>query len=105
MRVYAHALPSEESDLAFADFGAENGAKRLYPAPALEVIAQDNNAPAASERRRYGILERETGLEPATLSLGSYLHNCRFRRFFNDLANPRSGQPLPGADWLGHIGT
>ena len=71
MRVYAHALPSEESDLAFADFGAENGAKRLYPAPALEVIAQDNNAPAASERRRYGILERETGLEPATLSLGS----------------------------------
>ena len=32
---------------------------------------RNENAFALSERRRYGILERETGVEPATLSLGS----------------------------------
>jgi len=45
MRVYAHVLPSEEGDLTFADFGAEKGSKRLYPAPALEGVGRDNNAP------------------------------------------------------------
>jgi integrase len=32
---------------------------------------RNENASAVSQRRRYGILERETGVEPATLSLGS----------------------------------
>ena len=59
------------SDLAFADFGgADSGAKRLYPAPGSEGSAKNNNAPGASHRRRTGIVERETGFEPATLSLG-----------------------------------
>jgi len=72
LRVYAHALPVTEQDLAFADFGApEGGAKRLYPAPTSEATAEDEDAPGASGRGRYRILERETGLEPATLSLGS----------------------------------
>ena len=71
LRVYAHAMPVDESDLAFADFGgADSGAKRLYPAPGSEGDATNNNAPGTSHRGRTGILERETGLEPATLSLG-----------------------------------
>ncbi len=65
-------MPVDESDLAFADFGgADSGAKRLYPAPGSEGGATNNNAPGASDRGRTGILERETGFEPATLSLGS----------------------------------
>jgi len=40
-------------------------------APGSEGEATDNNAPGTSHRGRAGILERETGLEPATLSLGS----------------------------------
>ncbi len=72
LRVYAHALPVEEQDLAFADFsGAKSGAKRLYPAPTEGGNLSNEIAPGASDRGRYGILERETGLEPATLSLGS----------------------------------
>jgi len=41
LRAYAHSLPTEGGDLAFADFGtvaemAENGSDRLYPAPTME---------------------------------------------------------------------
>jgi len=41
LRVYAHSLPTEGGDLAFADFGtvgetAESGSERLYPAPTEE---------------------------------------------------------------------
>jgi hypothetical protein len=71
LRVYAHAMPVDESDLAFADFGgADSVAKRLYPAPGSEGEATNDNAPDTSHRVRTGLLERETGLEPATLSLG-----------------------------------
>jgi hypothetical protein len=93
MRVYAHAMPTEEGDLTFADFRAGDGAKRLYPAPALDSGAQNENAPAASQRRRYRILERETGVEPATLSLGSYLGIYRFSRDSKGLSDRRSGKP------------
>jgi len=76
LRVYAHAMPVDDCDLAFADFGdANSGAKRLYPAPGSESDVTNNNAPGASHRGRTRILERETGLEPATLSLGSSLSN------------------------------
>jgi hypothetical protein len=55
----------------FADFGgAGSGTKRLYPAPGFEADATNNNTPGTSHRGRAGFLERETGLEPATLSLG-----------------------------------
>ena len=71
LRVYAHAMPVDEIDLAFADFGgADSGAKRLYPAPGSEGNATNNCAPGISHRGRTGLLERETGFEPATLSLG-----------------------------------
>ncbi len=72
LRVYAHALPVEEKDLAFADFGSPpSGSERLYPAPGRGVESSNGNAPAGTGRGRYEILERETGFEPATLSLGS----------------------------------
>ena len=61
----------EEQDLAFADFsGAKSGAKRLYPAPTEGSDLTNDNAPGTTDRGRYENLERETGLEPATLSLG-----------------------------------
>jgi len=44
---------------------------RLYPAPGSEGEATNNDAPGTSHRGRTGFLERETGFEPATLSLGT----------------------------------
>jgi len=102
---YTHALPTEERDLAFAGFGVGDVVKRLYPALALDGIAQENNAPDASQGRRYRILERETGVELATLSLRSCLRISRFAQLFDELADSRSAQPLPGADWIGQVGT
>ena len=68
LRVYAHAMRDEESDLSFAEFG---GTKRLYPAPGDPGFPSNKNTPDLSGRGRYERMERETGLEPATLSLGS----------------------------------
>ncbi len=72
LRVYAHAMPVDEQDLAFADFGGSpSGAKRLYAAPTSGTGLTDDNTPDTTARGRYKNLERETGVEPATLSLGS----------------------------------
>ena len=72
LRQYAHALPLESGDLNFADFDTEKtGSKRLYPAPTSDAVPETKNAPGTSGRERYENLERETGFEPATLSLGS----------------------------------
>ena len=68
LRVYAHAMRDEESDLSFAEF---DGSKRLYPAPGDGRPTQNKNALGLTSRGRYQNVERETGLEPATLSLGS----------------------------------
>ena len=68
LRVYAHALPIEAGDMDFADFGGPAGSRkgkrrlpdvsgRLYPSPDRRAIRLS--------------MERETGFEPATLSLGS----------------------------------
>ena len=67
LRVYAHALPTEAADLGFADF---DGPGRPYTAPVAEALDQRERAAGSSARRPSGFLERETGLEPATLSLG-----------------------------------
>ena len=57
LRVYAHAMPEEETDLSFAEFG---GSERLYPAPAAdEDSAESANSPESLERRE--------GFEPPTL--------------------------------------
>jgi hypothetical protein len=72
LRVYAHALPVSEDDLAFADFGTpESVTKRRYASPGLKTDATNENAPGITDRGRYEIRERETGIEPATLSLGN----------------------------------
>ena len=72
LRTYAHALPVEEQDLAFADFGGRpKGSGRLYTAPSSEPHTEDTNALDATARGRSGIQERETGVEPVTLGLGS----------------------------------
>ena len=68
LRVYAHALREEETDLSFADFG---GSRRQYTAVAKSESDPNENAPDVTSRGRYQNVERETGLEPATLSLGS----------------------------------
>ena len=60
-------MSEEETDLSFAEFG---GSRRQYTAVAKSESDPNENAPGLSDRGRYQNLERETGLEPATLSLG-----------------------------------
>ena len=71
LRTYAHVVPDEETDLGFADFGTENLSARLYTSLNSEAGSANEYAPGTTDRGRYGFLERETGLEPATLGLGS----------------------------------
>ena len=71
LRTYAHVLPSEEADLSAVDFGSTDGPGRHYTAPPDTHPTERESAPGTSTRERYEIVERETGLEPATPSLGS----------------------------------
>lgn len=59
LRVYAHAMRGEESDLSFAEFG---GSERLYPAPASD--AETEVAPNCPES-----LVGRQGIEPWTNGL------------------------------------
>ena len=68
LRVYAYALPSESGDLDFANFGSPG---RPYTAPVFDAAPEEENAPDLSDRRRSDFLERETGFEPATLTLAT----------------------------------
>ena len=68
LRVYAHAMREEETDLSFLDFG---GTKRHPRGTDRVAIARSRKPLRATPRRGSGNLERETGFEPATLSLGS----------------------------------
>jgi hypothetical protein len=45
LKTYAHAMPEEEVDLTFADFGGPN---RLYPAPIGAEGLETENAPNLS---------------------------------------------------------
>jgi hypothetical protein len=64
LNVYAHAMPEEEADFSFADFG---GPIR----PQLPKRPQKRKTPSAQVTDgATESLERETGIEPATLSLG-----------------------------------
>ena len=67
LRVYAHALREEETDLSFLDFG---GTKR-HPRGTEPKRAVATEKPVrATPRKSSRMMERETGFEPATLSLG-----------------------------------
>ena len=72
LRTYAHAIREEEADLSFADFALRDGSKRLYPAPTNDGEAADENAPDLTGRGRFGKMEHETGLEPATPTLATW---------------------------------
>jgi hypothetical protein len=61
-------MPEEETDVSFADF---SGSKRLYPAPGEDGPRSDTLDADLSDQDHWEKLERETGFEPATLSLGS----------------------------------
>ena len=83
LRVYAHAMRSEEADLSFADFApgdspelrqklAAVGGSRRHPRGTGPKSPRDAKTPSrVTPRGRLRNLERETGFEPATLSLGS----------------------------------
>ena len=83
LRVYAHAMPSEETDLSFADFGSsENVSKRLYPSPADEDETRDeaNYAERLARREGFAIRLRRIALrgrrplrEPPTLRFAGEL--------------------------------
>ena len=68
LRVYAHALREEETDLSFLDFG---GTKRHLRGTELRKAIPTKKPPRLSKRGGYGILEHETGFEPATLTLAT----------------------------------
>jgi hypothetical protein len=58
---YAHAMHDDDEDLSFANL---DGDRRRYTATGLKSSIE--------ESAKYAeLLERETGFEPATLSLGS----------------------------------
>jgi hypothetical protein len=71
LRTYAHVMPDEEADVSFANFGLGDDSKRPYTALPHSSKTPNKNTPDLSGRGRYENMERETGLEPATLSLGS----------------------------------
>jgi hypothetical protein len=67
LRIYAHLIPEEDNDLSFLDFGGTKLHPRGTNTPAS---TRQRNAIGASERKGGRFMERETGIEPATLSLG-----------------------------------
>ena len=68
LRVYAHALREEESDLSLLDFG---GTKR-HPRGTDEKRAANATKPhRVTPRWGLDFVERETGFEPATLTLAT----------------------------------
>ena len=69
LKTYAHAIREEEADLGFADFHTAESPRRPYTAPAADEDVANENAPDLSDRGRFGNLEHETGLEPATPTL------------------------------------
>ena len=61
LRVYAHAMREEETDLSFAEFGGtKSGSERLYPAPTLS--SDDRESPNYADS-----MARREGFEPPTL--------------------------------------
>ncbi len=68
LQIYAHVVPDEETDLGFANFDVPG---RPYTAPNSDAHPEAESASSLSDHQRFGFMERETGIEPATLSLGS----------------------------------
>ncbi len=69
LRVYAHALREEETDLSFLDFG---GARRHPRGTRLRAVPGMRKPRRVTPRRGMRFLEHETGLEPATPTLATW---------------------------------
>ncbi len=69
LRVYAHALREEETDLSFLDFG---GTRRHPRGTKQRAVAANEKPRRATPRRGSRMLEHETGLEPATPTLATW---------------------------------
>ena len=61
-------MPDDDIDLTFLDLGVT---KRRYPSPAESSNRISEDGEQVTNQNYWGNLERETGFEPATLSLGS----------------------------------
>ncbi len=72
LKTYAHSMREEEADLSFADFADLESSGRLYPSPNLSNDLEPENAPDLTGRGRFGKMEHETGLEPATPTLATW---------------------------------
>jgi hypothetical protein len=68
LRVYAHAMRDEESDLSFAEFG---GTKRLYPVLGISGDESESSNPLKTMARREGF-------EPPTLRFEGLGRNENF---------------------------
>ncbi len=72
LATYAHMLPVEGGDMDFADFGRPSSVtKRHYASPDTSDTRATESPEPLNTWAATGKLERETGFEPATLSLGS----------------------------------
>jgi len=69
LRVYAHALREEETDLSFLDFG---DTKRHPGGTKRRALATNGKPLRATPRKGSRMLEHETGLEPATPTLATW---------------------------------
>ena len=69
LRVYAHALREEETDLSFLDFG---GTRRHPRGTKRRAVATSRKPRRVTPRRGFRNLEHETGLEPATPTLATW---------------------------------
>ena len=63
LRVYAHTMRDEESDLSFAEFG---GSKRLYPAPGIFGDDSQSSNPLKRLARREGSAREQSSLCEST---------------------------------------
>jgi hypothetical protein len=70
LRVYAHVLRDEEGDISFADVGTDGAGTALCGAGSSDASSETAKAPTQDRAGPSESLERETGFEPATLSLG-----------------------------------
>ena len=69
LRVYAHAMPEEDVDLSFLDFG---GTKRHPRGTKRRAVVRTEKPLRITPRRGSRMLEHETGLEPATPTLATW---------------------------------
>ena len=68
LRVYAHAMKEEETDLSFLDFGGTRRHPRGTKAP---TTAKTKEPRRVTPRRGSRLLEHETRFELATLTLAT----------------------------------